>query len=79
MPQIGVPTLVVFGTEDRVIPPEMGRVYRANMPNCSLAFMYDAGHAIAADRPESAAELVGDFLERHELFVVARDSSVVNP
>ena len=74
LPQVGVPTLVVFGTEDRVIPSEMGRVYRSSMPNCNLAFMYDAGHAIAADRPDAAAELVGDFLERHELFVVARDS-----
>jgi pimeloyl-ACP methyl ester carboxylesterase len=79
LPQINVPALVVFGTEDLVIASEMGRVYRTSMPNCNLAFMYDAGHTIALDRPEATAELVGDFLERRELFVVARDSSVVNP
>ncbi len=40
------PTLVLFGTLDRVIPPEMGRHYRELIPNCHLVFVYDAGHGI---------------------------------
>ena len=76
---LNVPTLVLFGTEDRLIPTEMGRIYRELMPNCHLVFVYDAGHHIDADRPEAFADIVSDFLERHEQFVVTRTSSVINP
>jgi len=76
---LNVPTLVLFGTEDRMIPSEMGRIYREIMPNCHLILVYDAGHAIDADRPEAFASVVSDFLERHEQFVVTRTSSVIHP
>jgi hypothetical protein len=42
-------------------------------------FVYDAGGAIAAERPEAFAEVVSDFLERHEAFVISRARSVVHP
>ena len=73
------PTLVLFGTEDRLIPTEMGPIYREIMPNCHLCYVYDAGHHIDADRPEAFASVVCDFLERHEQFVVTRTSSLINP
>jgi pimeloyl-ACP methyl ester carboxylesterase len=74
-----VPVLVVFGTGDRVIPPEMGRVYKALLPNCQLLFVYDAGHAVSTDRPEAFTEAVEDFLAHHEQYVVSRRSSVLFP
>jgi hypothetical protein len=39
----------------------------------------DAGHAIAAERPEAFAEVVGDFLDRHDAFVVSRTPTVIHP
>jgi pimeloyl-ACP methyl ester carboxylesterase len=57
----------------------MGRIYKQLLPNCQLLFVYDAGHAVAADRPEAFAEAVADFLERHEQYVVSRRSSVLFP
>ena len=77
--ELAVPTLVLFGTHDNVIPPEMGRFYKELIPNCHLVFVYDAGHAIAAERPEAFAEVVEDFLERHEAFVVNRTETVIHP
>jgi pimeloyl-ACP methyl ester carboxylesterase len=74
-----VPTLVLLGTRDRVTPFETGRAYRATLPRCHLVFVYDAGHAIAADRPEAFASLVGDFLERRDQFVVNRTSGRAYP
>lgn len=79
MATLRVPTLVVFGTEDRVIPPEIGGTYRQLLPNCQLLFVYDAGHAVAADRPEAFTEAVADFLAHHEQYVVRRRSSVLFP
>jgi len=73
------PTLVLFGTVDGVISPEMGRHYKELMPNCHLVFVYDAAHAISTDRPEAFAEVTLDFLERHEAFVVSRTQTVVHP
>jgi len=77
--RIEVPTLVVFGTRDRVIPPTMGRVYREKMPNCHYVLVYDAGHEVGADRPQAFASLVSDFLVRREAFIVNQRSSLINP
>jgi pimeloyl-ACP methyl ester carboxylesterase len=80
MRRLQTPTLVLFGTLDRVIPPEMGRHYKELMPgNCNLALVYDAGHAIAAERPEAFTEIVGDFLDRGAAFLISRTETVLHP
>jgi pimeloyl-ACP methyl ester carboxylesterase len=79
MARLETPTLVLFGTLDRVVPPEMGRFYKEIMPNAHLVFVYDAGHAIAAERPQAFVEVVEDFLERHEAFVVSRAETAIHP
>jgi pimeloyl-ACP methyl ester carboxylesterase len=76
---LSTPTLVLFGTADQVIPPDMGHLYKELMPNCHLVFVYDAGHAISTDRPEAFTEVVTDFLERHEAFVISRTPTVIHP
>lgn len=76
---LNVPTLVVFGTRDALIPPELGRVYREKMPNCQYVLVYDAGHEVGADRPEAFASLVDDFVERREAFIVSQKSSLLHP
>ena len=77
--RLKAPALVVFGTRDTMIPPEMGHFYKELIPNCHLIFVYDAGHAIGAERPEAFVEVVGDFLERHEAFVISRTETVIHP
>jgi pimeloyl-ACP methyl ester carboxylesterase len=79
LPGLATPTLALFGTADAVIPPSMGRVYRTLMPDCHLVFVYAAGHAIAAARPEAFVEVVTDFLERHEAFAISRAQTVIHP
>jgi pimeloyl-ACP methyl ester carboxylesterase len=79
LPGLAAPTLVVFGTRDDVSPPATGRVYKELIPNCHLVFVYDASDAIGADRPEAFAEVVGDFFERHEAFVISRGETVIHP
>lgn len=79
MPDLDVPVLVLFGTEDRMIPSEMGRLYCEKLPNCHLILVYDAGHVVDADRPEAFVSVVGDFLQRHEAFLVNRHSGLIHP
>jgi hypothetical protein len=42
-------------------------------------FVYDAGHAIAAERPEAFVDVVADFLERGDAFLIRRSRTVVFP
>jgi len=79
LPDLTTSTLVLFGTLDRLMPPELGRHYKALLPNCNLVLVYDAGHAIGAERPEAFVEVVGDFLERHEAFIISRNETLINP
>jgi pimeloyl-ACP methyl ester carboxylesterase len=79
LPELQTPTLVLFGTLDAVIPPEMGHFYKELIPNSHLVFVYDAGHAVSTERPEAFTEVVADFLERHEAFIISRTKTVIHP
>ena len=74
-----MPVLVVFGTQDGVVPPAMGRIYKDLMPEAHLVFVYDAGHEVGAERPEAVVEVVGDFLERLDAFVISRVETALWP
>lgn len=77
--QLNVPTLVLFGTRDQVAAPEAGRVYARRIPKCFYTLVYDAGHDLGTDRPQALYAIVRDFLEHREKFVIAHESSVINP
>ncbi len=77
--EIKAPTLLLLGTDDEVVPRETGRMYAERIPNCYYVLVYDAGHAIEAQRPDTLFATVRDFLERRETFVVNRASTVLNP
>ena len=77
--EMKVPTLALFGTVDRVTPADAAHLYREIIPNCHIGMVYDAAHAIDADRPEAVAEIVADFIERQEKFLVTGQSGVIYP
>jgi pimeloyl-ACP methyl ester carboxylesterase len=76
---LAVPSLALFGTRDASAPPETARHYRERIPGCNLMFVYDAGAAMAEERPEAVAAVVLDFLDRHDLFLVRRQSDLIHP
>ena len=73
------PTLAVFGQEDRLTPREAAGLWRELVPNCNVCFVYDAGYAIAVDRPDALVSLVSDFVRRRETFIVENRSRLINP
>jgi pimeloyl-ACP methyl ester carboxylesterase len=79
MRELEVPTLVLFGTEDRLTPPELGRIYRELLPSSQFVIVYDAAHAIYADRPEAFTAIVTEFVARREQFVVREESGLLYP
>lgn len=75
--RIQCPTLVVFGNDDP--QSDAAHIYRAQIHNCHIALVYAAGPDIAAQRPQALLNLVADFLERRETFIVANRSRIINP
>jgi pimeloyl-ACP methyl ester carboxylesterase len=75
--RLDVPTLVLIGTRDGDAAER--RAVAERLPHAHLVFVYDAGPAISADRPEAFVEVVGDFLERRDAFVISRAPTVIHP
>lgn len=77
--EIACATLVLFGSEDKIVAPEAARIYRAQIPNSNIALVYDAGHLIEAERPEALVNAVSDYVELRETFIVGRLTGMINP
>jgi 3-oxoadipate enol-lactonase len=56
--QLKMPTLVVHGTEDRIIPVENGRMVAGLIGGSRLEIWPDIGHLFFWELPERSAELV---------------------
>ena len=79
LPELGCATLVVLGQEDRLVSREAGGVWKSRVPNCNVCYVYDAGHAVGVDRPHAVTNVVLDFVERRETFIVENRTSLINP
>jgi pimeloyl-ACP methyl ester carboxylesterase len=63
--RIRVPTLVVWGENDGLIPPAHGARYRELIPGAELVLIPDCGHIALREQPERAAAAILAFLDRH--------------
>ena len=57
-----LPTLVVWGTKDRMIPAFHAAAATSSMPNCRVELFQGAGHFPHLDDPERFAALVREFV-----------------
>jgi 3-oxoadipate enol-lactonase len=62
---IRAPTLLIFGSEDRLYKPEIGRVMQAAIPGAALVVVPGAGHLVNLEAPAAFAAALRPFLERH--------------
>ena len=58
-----IPTLVVWGTKDRMIPAWHAASATTSMPNCRVELFQGAGHFPHLDDPDRFAALVRDFVD----------------
>jgi 3-oxoadipate enol-lactonase len=56
--QLAMPTLVVHGTVDAIIPVEHGRIVAELIPDARLEILPDIGHLYFWELPEHSAELM---------------------
>jgi 4,5:9,10-diseco-3-hydroxy-5,9,17-trioxoandrosta-1(10),2-diene-4-oate hydrolase len=59
---IGVPTLIVWGKQDRVIPVHHARIARERIPNAELCIFDRCGHAPMIEKAGEFNRLVADFV-----------------
>lgn len=62
--KIRVPTLVVWGDDDRIIPLECGRMYQRGIRGAELRILDRCGHWAHLDQPQALADVVAEFVER---------------
>jgi pimeloyl-ACP methyl ester carboxylesterase len=62
--RVTTPTLVIWGAEDQIMPPEYAEAWRAAIPGARLQTIDDCGHLPHFDRPIELARVVRDFLAR---------------
>ena len=60
--RVRVPTLIVFGRQDRVIPFEHGAEFARLIAGSRLEVIDDCGHIPQVERLERTKEIVGEFL-----------------
>lgn len=59
-----LPTLVVTGTQDVIVPPYHATMLTHGIPNAELAVVEGAGHAVAFAQPAELARHIRTFLHR---------------
>ena len=61
--EIRVPTLLVWGKDDRITPPEIAERFRALLPDAQLELIANCGHAPMLEQPLIFNALVEDWLD----------------
>lgn len=60
--RVRVPTLVVAGTEDGLVPNAVPETIARELPDARFVLVEHAGHMLPLERPDELARLVRDFL-----------------
>ena len=61
--QIKVPTLLIWGKNDKVTPPFVAEDFHKLIPNSELAFIDQCGHAPMMEVPHAFNEILAQFLK----------------
>ena len=59
---IAHPTLILWGSEDKVFPPEVGSQLQNSIPQSRIHFIPDAGHIPQWEKPAEVNDLIKAFL-----------------
>jgi pimeloyl-ACP methyl ester carboxylesterase len=63
--QIRCPTLVISGSDDKIVPAENSRILAERIPNAEFVVLPKAGHGYLVECAEESNAIVLDFLRHH--------------
>ena len=52
--RVDIPTLIVWGDDDRLLPPELAPAWAALLPDATVKTFPDAGHLVLDESPDAA-------------------------
>jgi pimeloyl-ACP methyl ester carboxylesterase len=58
---INNPTLIIWGTQNRIVPRVCGDQYRDGIPGAKLELISGAGHFLEMEKPAELARIVQEF------------------
>lgn len=59
---IGVPSLIVYGSQDNATPPSYGELFKRAIPKSTLHILDGASHFVHHDKPREVRDLIQEFL-----------------
>ena len=62
--EVTIPTLIVWGAHDELLPLKLGQRFAAEIPGARLVIVPDTGHAPMIETPQAFLAALGDFLTR---------------
>jgi len=62
LPNLPMPTLLVWGREDRLTPPSVARAFAHLLPDARIAWIASCGHAPMIEQPDAFNEALLGFL-----------------
>lgn len=60
---VKVPSLIVWGEHDKVVPPTTANQWKKALPKSKLEIVKGSGHAVDMEKPAELAKLVNGFLK----------------
>ncbi len=63
--QLDLPTLILHGEEDQLIPPANGKLLAEHIHGSVLQILPDASHVFTTDQPQLTVQAIREFLARH--------------
>ncbi|PIU52311.1 MAG: hypothetical protein COS90_12155, partial [Deltaproteobacteria bacterium CG07_land_8_20_14_0_80_60_11] len=58
------PTALIWGAQDRILPPAQGRWIKAHLPQAEFHLLPEVGHAPQEEAPAAVNKIIIDFVGR---------------
>ncbi len=72
LPSLSIPTLVVHGTDDPIIPLENGEILAGRVPNAQFISLEGVGHLPAVEEPTGIADHILSFALKNKIPATSR-------
>jgi pimeloyl-ACP methyl ester carboxylesterase len=79
LPGLNVPTLLIWGSKDRIMPSRIGRRYLRLLPGAQMVIIPGAGHSSHLERPDEFAAVLQDFVAKHAPVADSAPSKTMAP
>jgi pimeloyl-ACP methyl ester carboxylesterase len=63
LPRLSIPSLIVWGRDDQIVPLECGERYQQTLAGSRLEIIPECGNCPPLEKPDVFSQLVGDFLQ----------------